>query len=285
MQAVRQGLVPITLTDDFGGRIRIDFTDALSVRGLETPLISVHSLSAQGCTITFNENSGVISTQRASIKFGPDHLIKCTVNEPPTRPSIHTALSVDISDASAALWRARFNHAGRRLVERTINLRTDTGNFRSTPETFTESDLAKMKALPFNGTRTPSTRPFERIHSDVLGPIKGQSAHVARFAIVFKDDFTSYTSIYMMHTKSEAPAKLQLYLDEMGANSLNHRLAGARLHLDGASELTSSAWTAVLRRYDMLINEVSVPDNPQTNGLAERALGTLIPDVRAMCWL
>jgi hypothetical protein len=38
----------------------------------------------------------------------------------------------------------------------------------------------------------------------------------------------------------------------------------------------------VLRQYDMLINEVSVPYNPQTNGVAERAFGTLIPDVRAM---
>mmetsp|Transcript_8864 Transcript_8864/g.22593 ORF Transcript_8864/g.22593 Transcript_8864/m.22593 type:complete len:152 (-) Transcript_8864:1097-1552(-) len=139
-----------------------------------------------------------------------------------------------------------------------------------------------MKALPLNGTRTPSTRPFEIIHSDVLGPINGLHPHVARFAIVFKDDVTAYTSIYMMHVKSEAPAKLQLYLDEMGAKSLQHRLAGARLHLDGASELTYSAWTAVLRKYDMLINEVSVPYNPQTNGVAERTFGTLIPDVRAM---
>jgi hypothetical protein len=32
----------------------------------------------------------------------------------------------------------------------------------------------------------------------------------------------------------------------------------------------------------MLIYEVSVPYNPQTNGVAERAFGTLIPDVRAM---
>jgi hypothetical protein len=81
-----------------------------------------------------------------------------------------------------------------------------------------------------------------------------------------------------MVNKSEAPAKLQLLVDEMGA----HRLAGARIHLDGASELTSEAWNKVLRRYDMLINEVCTPYNPQTNGVAERAFGILISDVRAM---
>jgi hypothetical protein len=54
----------------------------------------------------------------------------------------------------------------------------------------------------------------------VLGPINGLLPHVPRFAIVFKDDFTTYVSIYPMHVKSVAPAKLQLYLDEIGANTI-----------------------------------------------------------------
>jgi hypothetical protein len=206
-------------------------------------------------------------------------MVKCVVHQTAAQPTVHKALNANASAESSTLYRARFNYAGRKLVENTIR-QLDAVDTK--PQTFLESDVARMKALPFKGTRAPMTRPFERIHCDVLGPINGLSPTVPRYAIVFKDVYTSYVAIYMMRNKSEAPSKLQLYVDEMGANTLQHRIAGSRIHLDGASELTSTAWTTVLRRNDMLINELSVPYNPQTNGVAERAFGILIPDVRAM---
>jgi hypothetical protein len=157
------------------------------------------------------------------LHFGPDHLVKCVVHKTVAQPTVLNALNANASVESSTLYRARFNYAGRKLVDNTIS---QLNAVDTKPQTFLESDVARMKALPFKGTREPTTRPFQRIHCDVLGPINGLSPTVLRFAIALKDDFTSYVAIYMMHNKSEAPSKLQLYVDEMGANTLQHRLAG-----------------------------------------------------------
>jgi hypothetical protein len=101
-----------------------------------------------------------------------------------------TLQSSGLSDLSAKLYRARFNHVGIRLVAHTIE---QTAATKIMPHTFIESDVARMKAIPFSGTRAKTTRAFERIHSDVLGPINGLPPTVPKWAIAFKDDFTSYS--------------------------------------------------------------------------------------------
>jgi hypothetical protein len=152
----------------------------------------------------------------------------CIVRKPAQHAKTTTQEALNFSapgDSKAKLYRARFNHVGRKLVDYTIK-QTDAVDIA--PQTFIESDVARMKAIPFGGTCAPTTRAFERILSDVIGPVNGLPPTVPRWAIVFKDEFTSYVCIYMMHHKSEAPAKLQLYINEMGAGSLQHTGLPAR---------------------------------------------------------
>jgi hypothetical protein len=106
MHAVHRGLVEATIYDDTCKQLRINFTDAFSVHGLESPLISVRSLAAQGCTIVFHINGGTIVTaskpRSSGITFGIDHKIKCVMHVPLNAkgPSIHKALSASISEES-----------------------------------------------------------------------------------------------------------------------------------------------------------------------------------------
>jgi hypothetical protein len=210
VQAISTGLVEATLRDAGGNELDIDFKDALSVNGIGAPLISVSSLAEQGALIAFNQDGGTITVgEHCKLSFGSDHKLMCIVRKPQqnaaktmdlsatSAPGVNTSAPSTLptsgsSDLSAKLYRARFNHVGIRLVAHTLE---QTAAAKIKPQTFIESDVAKMKAIPFNGTRAKTTRAFERIHSDVLGPINGLPPTVPKWAIAFKDDFTSYVSI------------------------------------------------------------------------------------------
>lgn len=56
------------------------------------------------------------------------------------------------------------------------------------------------------------TRPFELIHSDVIGPMQTQTMSSYRYIIMFTDDDSRYTNVYFMKVKSEAPAKFKEYV-------------------------------------------------------------------------
>jgi hypothetical protein len=153
----------------------IDFKDALSVNGIGAPLISVSSLAEQGALIAFDQHGGTITVgEHCKLSFGSDHKLMCIVRKPVQNAAKTTAQSAasapgvstsapsalptsGSSDLSAKLYRARFNHVGIRLVAHTLK---QTAAAEIKPQTFIESDVAKMKAIPFNGTRAPSTRAF-----------------------------------------------------------------------------------------------------------------------------
>jgi hypothetical protein len=197
VQAISTGLVEATLQDAEGNEIDVAFKDALSVNRIGAPLISVSSLAEQGALIAFNAEGGTITVgDDCRLSFGPDHKLKCIVRKPApqVKTTAHEAFNTAAPEGlSAKLYRARLSHAGSKLVEYTLKV-TAAADIK--PQTFLESNVARMKAMPFGGTRSPTTRAFERIHCDVIGPINGLSPTVPRWAIVFKDDFTSYVIIY-----------------------------------------------------------------------------------------
>ena len=52
--------------------------------------------------------------------------------------------------------------------------------------------------------RTPvkrATRPFEFVHSDVWGPLKYETKSGHKYFIVFIDDFSRFTSVYLLSNK------------------------------------------------------------------------------------
>jgi len=70
---------------------------------------------------------------------------------------------------------------------------------------------AKQARTPFGEQRKRAKRPLEIIHSDVCGPISPSTWDNKRYFITFLDDYTNYTMIYLMETKTEALEKFQEY--------------------------------------------------------------------------
>jgi hypothetical protein len=63
--------------------------------------------------------------------------------------------------------------------------------------------LAKQPALSFNKSDSFSHASFDLIHSDIWGPSPTATVGGSKYYVMFVDDFSRYTWIYLMHNCSE----------------------------------------------------------------------------------
>jgi hypothetical protein len=60
-----------------------------------------------------------------------------------------------------------------------------------------------MSRIPLVAVEHKSRTPFDIIHSDVWGPSPVLSFNSHRYFVLFTDDFSRYTWVYFLKTKSE----------------------------------------------------------------------------------
>lgn len=70
----------------------------------------------------------------------------------------------------------------------------------------------KLHQHPHISQPTKTTKAFQLIHSDLWGPSYMCSAQGFKYYISFVDDFTRYTWIYPMSTKSETTSLVKYFL-------------------------------------------------------------------------
>ena len=63
--------------------------------------------------------------------------------------------------------------------------------------------LAKQLALSFNNSDFISHASFDLIYSDIWGPSPSATIGESKYFVIFVDDFSQYTWIYLMHNRFE----------------------------------------------------------------------------------
>lgn len=151
---------------------------------------------------------------------------------------------------------------------------------------------AQMTRISHDRGFPRAVNPLDVVHVDVVSvrnldlPAANDGGRRGfKYGVVFVDDYSRLKRVYFAKEKSEVPALIRLFYLEMGS----HAMYGSnfvmydgfrqmRIHTDGGKELNSAEMEALLLELGLSANVTSSPHTPSSNGVAERAIQTLMRD-------
>jgi len=212
------------------------------------------------------------------------------------RPSAGApAADIDLPDAELGLWAARLGTTDRRLLLRTFEAADGMRGVSMKRAALDKLSTAHMRRLPFERSFPRASRPLEVTHMDV-GSISKYDLPTGedggkmgmRYFLVCVDDHSRHKRVYFCKKKDQVPDLIIMYFRDMGSNYLFgshlvlHRgFQSERVHTDGGLELNSQRVSDILLSFGLAATVTSAPDTPSSNGVAERAIQTLMRDAIA----
>lgn len=116
------------------------------------------------------------------------------------------------------------------------------------------------------------------MHSDLCGKMNEKSLSGAEYFLSFIDDKTRYVWVYFLKSKDQVFEK-SLEWKAMVEKSTGRKLKAIRT--DNRGEFTSKEFEAHLTT-ERVHHEVTIPKNPEQNGVAERMNRTLVRTARSI---
>lgn len=106
---------------------------------------------------------------------------------------------------TSSIWHARLGHLSSSTLGSLIS-RGSLGSVKSDHVDCVSCQLSKHHALPFSSSDSLSSAPFHLIHSDIWGPAPTATVGGSRYFVIFVDDYSHYTWIYLLRNRSELPS-------------------------------------------------------------------------------
>ncbi|KAJ9548276.1 hypothetical protein OSB04_020819 [Centaurea solstitialis] len=242
----------------------IQLTDVLHVPGLAIGL-----LQEMGLLISFDFSGCIIQDPKTKQILGKGRRVGRTLEVVYLRLPLslsHTNLTASVSTASSFdIWHARLGHLSSARIKLLANSGV-LGNVTSNDISCLSGKLGKHHALPFELNDYTSVSAFDLIHSDVWGPAPYPSMGGHRYFVIFNDDHTRFTWIYLMKHRSELP---QLYINFARMIQTQFSKPIKILRADNAMEYKESSLIAFLRSQGT-ISQYYCPGTSPQNGRAER---------------
>ncbi|KAG6468104.1 hypothetical protein ZIOFF_072672 [Zingiber officinale] len=187
------------------------------------------------------------------------------------------------SNDTSSLWHARLGHINMTKMRAIIQKKLVEGlsdSMKIDNEGVCEGcQFGKSHRLPFENSTSRCTTPLERIHSDLMGPTKTTSYSEGNYMLLFVDDYSRFTWVYFVKHKSET---FSIFLDfkKIVEGELGRKIK--TLRTDNGGEFCSNEFLSFCRD-NGIKRELSCPDTPQQNGVAERKIRHLVETCKS--WL
>ena len=280
LQAVGRGSVLLKVEVPHDKSKTCKLNDVLYVPTLSHNLLSVSKATSNikstvftntGCEFVNAENK-VVATGN---KIDRLYYLNCSQTQ-------QAAVAQNGSLPPEKLWHSRYGHLGmqnmRKLVneDMVIGITDDMKHDIDVCGPCAEGKMHRTKFPKQSENRNDSV--LGLIHSDVCGKMKNQSLGGGKYFVTFIDDKTRYTWVYIIKSKDEVFEKFLEFKAQMEMATGNKVKA---LRDDNGGEYKSHEFERYLKQ-NGIRHELTVPKNPEQNGVAERMNRTIVETARCM---
>ncbi|CAI7839318.1 unnamed protein product [Closterium sp. NIES-53] len=137
----------------------------------------------------------------------------------------------------------------------------------------------KFTKFPFSSSTRPAKAPLALVHMDVVGPTRAPSLSGSRYFLTIVDDHIRAVWVYPLKTKGEVAAAVLKEWMPRAQRESGHKVKVIRT--DNGGEFIGADFEAVLKKKGIQ-HQLTVPYNPQQNGVAERFNRTLQEGARTL---
>uniref|UniRef100_A0A2N9HUR1 Integrase catalytic domain-containing protein n=1 Tax=Fagus sylvatica TaxID=28930 RepID=A0A2N9HUR1_FAGSY len=260
---------------------KLSLSDTYLIPNLTLNLISVGQLcelgydlwfGSSGCRVQDPRTNQVLGTgRRVGRMFELTSLHLPSTPTPPPSQVAHTASVFPLS-----LWHLRLGHVSVQKL-RSLVSSGFLGQVKHDSVDCVSCQLAKQPALSFNNSDSFSHASFDLIHSDIWGPSPTATVGGSKYFVIFVDDFSRYTWIYLMHNRSEL-AQIYHTFAQMISTQFSKTIKIFRT--DNAMEYRDSQFLDFIHTQGTIIQR-SCAGTSQQNGRAERKHRHILDSVRA----
>ncbi|KAK4411870.1 Retrovirus-related Pol polyprotein from transposon TNT 1-94 [Sesamum angolense] len=179
---------------------------------------------------------------------------------------------------NAQIWHVRLGHISQDRMKGLVDLKSvEIDNLDNLPAY--ESCLkGKMTRKPFVGQSKLANGLLNLIHTDFCGPLNTQGRGRFSYFIIFTDDHSRYSYVYLMRYKSEAFVRFKEFRLEV-ENQTCRKIK--TLRSDRSGEYLSGEFIDYLKE-NGIVSQWTPPETPQQNDVAESRNRTLLDMIRAI---
>ncbi|KAH0765122.1 hypothetical protein KY285_000993 [Solanum tuberosum] len=266
---MKEGVIEIGINDT-----NIKLNDVYHVPGLKKNLISVSQITDFGKYVLFGPDDvkvlGNMKNIEADVLFAgkkKGSLFVMSAGE----AYVKKTSQID----NAAIWYARLGHLGYQMLEKIFSNKLLDGMppLKNAQEKVVcqGCQYGKSHRLPFQSSSNRRSAPFELVHTDLMGPTRTTSCSGYRYAMILIDDFSRFTWVYFLREKNEALSKFVEF------SSIIEKEFGQKvkcLSSDNGGEFMSTKFFQFCEE-NGIQRQMTCPNTPQQNGVAERKLAHL----------
>ena len=269
-----QGDAKIEMFNSQGVQYNITLKGALYTPEFPISLFSVRAATEAGASLVFSK-TGASLTHRGT-KF--DITQKGNLYFLPTNP--HNSINNACVTRTLEEWHKILGHMN---FDDIVQLQAVTNGMTISKQGCTNKHCKicstnKMCRQPksSNVSVIKATKPLQRVHSDICGPITPTSQEGYKYIINFVDEFSGMLFVYCLRTKDEAAQALKNFISDV--SPIGRVL---EIHSDNGGEYTSQAFRQIL--CDNSIKQTTTsPYSPFENGKSERSWRSLLDMARCL---
>lgn len=262
------------VTNTFGEKRNVTLNDALLVPNLRTNLASVSKITDQGLEIHFRKSNAIIMDSEGNVRLCAKRIGDLYFLNDERESSNTAAIASSKHALDLETWHRRLGHVNVRDISIAKRDGKITGIDFDNPRYDLNCDVcskAKMTRTPFPKRSQRQSNLLDLIHTDICGPMRIESLARSRYFIEFIDDKSRWCEVRFLRSKAEA---LKATIDYITLVENQKDTTVKCLQSDNGKEYVARDFTNYLKSRG-IARRLTIPYNPEQNGVAERKNRTL----------